>query len=124
MKSCFEYFLNVDLTDWNYRVFPVTKIRKQIIACSRDINIRFGLFLYKIQETEMRRASKFEIFCDWTTFVDEEGVVHYRRDSNYVCAMLELSFDPEKHGDDYILEKTKLRETLVDLCGEDILPVD
>ncbi len=122
MKACFEHFLAVDLEAWNYRQFPVTKIRKKIIACSRDINVRFGLFLYKSQGAEVRLASAYEIYGDWEIFCDEHGVTHYRRDSNYVCSMLELTFDLPFDGNVYTLQRTKFAETLRDLCGDDILP--
>ena len=121
MKMCFDFFLNYDISSWDYRKFPVTNLRRKIIACSRDVNLRF--LKYFVQHVEIWELSKQELFMYWNQFVEEHGVVHHRRDLNYVASSFELCMNcdyDEKQGC-YNLKKADVLEKLRALFGEEII---
>ena len=124
MKSCFEYFMKLDISGWDYRKFPITKIRKKIIACSRDINLRFIKYLFKsVLLSPISHISRHELFMYWSEFVLEHGIQHYKRDLNFVCSSFELTMevDYDEKNNAYELDRRDVSEKLRQLFGEEIL---
>jgi len=112
MKAIFEYFLAKDISQWNHRELPVTKTRQKIIAISRDINLRFIEHLLRFSVLSDIKIEKSELFMMWGEFTDTEGIVHYRRDCNYVCSMLELTLGIDSENSRYSLKRESLLEKL------------
>ena len=112
MKAIFEYFLTKDIQDWNYRDLPVTKTRQKIITLSRDINLRFIEYLLKFEVLSDIEIEKSELFMMWGQFTDCEGITHYRRDSNYVCSLLEMTLGIDAQNSRYFMKRERLLEKL------------
>ena len=109
MKAIFEYLLEIDLTDWNHREFPETKTRAKIIAVSRDINLRFIIYLLQVEVLGSEAVMhKSELFMAWEQFIDSEGIVHYKRDCNYVCSMLEMTLGVDSKNETYHFQRSEL----------------
>jgi hypothetical protein len=124
MKACFEYFMKLDISNWDYRKFPITKIRKKIIACSRDVNLRFLKYLFKTTLlSPVSHITRQELFMFWSEFVLEHGIQHYKRDLNFVCSSFELimNVDYNEKNNIYILDRSVVAQTLRQLFGEEIL---
>jgi len=113
MKRAFEYFLAIDLTDWDHRVLPVTKTRQKIIALSKDINLRFCEYLLKFEVIVPEISiDKQHLFMMWTEFSDSEGLIYYKRDSNYVASMLEMTLGIDCEKGRYTLVRSELLEKM------------
>jgi hypothetical protein len=112
MKAIFEYFLAKDISKWNYRDLPVTKTRQKIISVSRDINLRFVEYLLRFEVLRDTVIEKSELFMMWENFTTSEGIVHYRRDCNYVCSMLEMTLGMDSENLHYSFKRENLLEKL------------
>ena len=55
---------------------------------------------------------KSELFMMWGDFTTREGIVHYRRDCNYVCSMLEMTLGIDAENSRYFFKRESLLEKL------------
>ena len=86
MKSIFDYFAGLDLTNWNYRNLPQTELRQKIIQSCESAMMRFLRFIFseiavwenksvytrfhcnesgERESLSMRPACLYEMYLDW-----------------------------------------------------------
>ena len=114
LRSAFLFFQNIDLTGFDYRLFPKTELRSQVQNCSDNIEHKFYKHLFK--EVYVGQYSyqfnERELFHHWKEFCDDYGCI-YRRDRGWVTSTFESSFQPEKNEHDfYSITQTELTKKL------------
>ena len=108
MKAVFMFLLSLDLSKWDYRVFPETQTRRKLQNLSKNINHRFAEFILQtdLRDKETIVVDKCELFMLWQSFIEDEGVtLCSKRDRNYVCNSFEICMDVALVDNSYRLEK-------------------
>ena len=102
------FLLSLDLSKWDYRVFPETQTRRKLQNLSKNINHRFAEFILQtdLRDKETIVIDKCELFMLWQSFIEDEGVtLCSKRDRNYVCNSFEICMDVALVDNSYRLEK-------------------
>ena len=123
MKAWFDFFMARDISNWDWRKFPCTKLRKKLMSCSDQIDLRWlrCFFTELIHPQPTFRFSKEELFMYWTEYVDSHHV-QTKRDMDYVISSFELSMDCDYTNKIYDLSKAFVAKQLAAIFGETILP--
>ena len=118
MRAAFEYFSNRDITDFDFRKFPKTKLREQVQKCSDSFEMKFYKWLFREELTLFRQKGKEvyivtekELYTHWKMFSMEYGSV-LKRDRGYVCASFEAEFSPKTAGSSYQILKSVVDKKL------------
>ena len=119
MRSAFLYFSQRDISEFDFRKFPKTKLREQVQKCSDSFEYKFykELFTnYLHPHNGVFQLCEVELYTHWKYFSAEYGSV-MKRDRGYVCASFESEFSPEIAHDCYRLDEEDVRCKLKDLIG-------
>jgi phage/plasmid-associated DNA primase len=115
MKAIFMFLLSLDLSKWDYRVFPETQTRRKLQNISKNINHRFAEFILQtdLRDRKTLTCDRAELFMLWQQFIEDEGVVLCsKRDRNYVCNSFEISLEVVLENGVYHLERAHLQNKL------------
>ena len=95
MKAIYEFLVALEISEWNYRDIPENRTRDKLQQLSKDVNIRFIEYLLNTEFSydTTRTLTQEQLYYEWGSFIESQGVQHYRRDQNYVCTMFELFLD-------------------------------
>ena len=113
MRSAFVFFQNRDISRFDFRKFPKTKLRERVQTCSDSFEHKFYKYLFK--EIYVGQYSyeftERELYQHWREFSEEYGAV-IRRDRGYVTASFESFFDPVKTDNRYSITATLAKNKL------------
>ncbi len=98
MKSAFDFFLEYDISKWDYRKFPITSLRRKVQQCSIQLDIRwlryfFGLYEFRTPDN-CYNFDKTDLFVSWKVYIDSHGI-NSKRDFDYVTSSFELAMNVE-----------------------------
>ena len=94
MKSAFDFFMSIDITDWDYRKFPSTELREKLIQCSsgRDdlwLNELFHSEKYAVPVSGMYCFSCDDLWRFWNQYAEDNGI-RSLRDKSFIVSNFEL----------------------------------
>jgi len=124
MKSAFEYFMEYDVDNWDWRKFPVTALRRKVQQCSVQLDIRWLRYFFTKDNIYCNGSAfeftKMELYECWQIYVDTHGI-NSRRDFDYVVSSFELAMNVEcSENDKYSIPKTYAQQKLADFFGDKV----
>ena len=119
MRSAFKYFEQRDISSFDYRKFPKTRLREQVQKCSDSFEYKFYKHLFTQCLCPIGTTYKLtesELYEHWREFVYSYGSI-LKRDRGYVTASFESEFSPEITPDGYVLDCENVRLKLSEIIG-------
>ena len=122
LRSAFLFLCSIDITNFDFRKFPKTNLRKQVQNCSDNIEHKFYKQLFKeiyVGSSEFTFCEK-QLFNHWKEFSEEYGLV-YRRDRGWVASTFEAAFNIQKQDTDfYSITFAEIQKTMCKIYPNDI----
>ena len=112
MKAAFDYFSSYDISDFNYRAIPYSRIKEKLAQCSEKHVTKFHRhFLSSLSGQAQYFFTKNEVYSHYRDYVQECGISK-QADLHHVCANLELYVKMTLQGEEYVLQDTVRRRYL------------
>ena len=114
MRAAFLYFSQRDISTFDYRKYPKTRILEQLKACSDNIDLRFCKYLLTECLTEHRDyiVNEMDIFEEWRMFTSCRGL-EIKRDSAWLCCCMESTIPLRKNEDAVYVITPELKQSIV-----------
>ena len=124
LKSAFNYFLELDIDNWDWRKFPVTALRKKVQQCSIQLDFRWLRYFFTRDNFYCSgpsfEFSKIDLYECWQIYIESHGI-NSRRDYDYVVSSFELAMDVEcNEHDRYIIPRSYATEKLTEFFGQKV----
>ena len=88
LQSAWNFFLQRDVHDWDFRKIPETDLMRRLQRCSENVSVKFARWFFKLRgpvDTEISEAELYMHFCDFCT---ETGIPN-KRDMMFVASSFE-----------------------------------
>lgn len=113
LKCAFDYFSNRNISEWNYRTFPPSKLKEKLQQCSEKHVTKFHRYLFqeRISGQTVYTFTAEHLYDIYREFCELYGV-QKKADRCYVCSNLELYVPMIKHDQSYTLQDSERRKYL------------
>ena len=121
MKSAWDWFINYDISKFDYTKYPKTKLLHRIMNMSDQLEHRFIRFLWKeyLPHSSEYTFTEEELFFGWTEFCQNHGC-KVKRERAFVTSTFELCMNATSKNDTYHFTHRQVKKKLRDLFGFDI----
>ena len=115
MKAAFDWFLNRDTSNFDFRKYPKTKLLERLKNCSDDLDHKFVQFLFKdyFQGRSEYSFNAHGLYQAWQEFVESRGLT-CKRDLGWCQSCFDDTVELRYIDDWYIVthdEIVKILET-------------
>ena len=106
MRAAFDYFSSYDVTEFNYRAIPYSRMKEKLTNVSEKNITKFHRWLLKhhLCHEQSYVFTEADLFGYYKNFCEEYGV-NKVADRSYVCNQLELYMTMNKRGEEYGLSQ-------------------
>ena len=106
MRAAFDYFSSYDVTEFNYRAIPYSRMKEKLTNVSEKNITKFHRWLLKhhLCYQDSYVFTEADLFGYYKNFCEEYGV-NKVADRSYVCNQLELYMTMSKRGEEYGISK-------------------
>ena len=119
MRSAFIFFASRDISGFDFRKFPKTKLREHVQNCSDSFEHKFYKHIFKhifVGEYSYR-ISPGNLYEEWNDFCLSYGST-MKRDRGFVTSNFESSFQPKILNDSYELTQKQINTKLKVILGK------
>ena len=115
MRAAFKFYASRDISKFDYRKYPKTKLLERLKKCSDDLDMKFVKYLFTEEFVGLYSYSFSEInlFELWQTFVNSRGF-ESKRDLNWCACCFENTIVIKKEGTMYSITQEEVSAFLAD----------
>ena len=115
MRSAFKFYATRDISLFDYRIYPKTKLLERLKQCSDDLDMKFVQFLFTEQFTGQYsyEFSEMQLYELWREFVNSRGL-ESKRDLNWCACCFENTIQIKKENGIYYITQTEVTAILKD----------
>jgi hypothetical protein len=106
MRAAFDFFADLDVTEFNYRAIPYSRLKEKLSHVTEKHVTKFHRWLLKNQFCHQASYvfNEADVYSYYKNFCEEYGV-NKQADRHYVCTQLELYLNMSKRGEEYGLSQ-------------------
>jgi hypothetical protein len=106
MRAAFDFFADLDVTEFNYRAIPYSRLKEKLSHVTEKHVTKFHRWLLKNQFCHQASYvfNEADVYSYYKNFCEEYGV-NKQADRHYVCTQLELYLNLSKRGEEYGLSQ-------------------
>ena len=117
LKCCFDYFSNLDTSEFNYRALPFSHVKEKLAQCSEKHVTKFHRYLFTeiFFDQQSYQFSPAELYSCYKDFVEQFGI-QKQSDRHHVCSNLELYVHMTRSEGDYVVTDKDRKKYLKEMC--------
>ena len=112
MKSAWNFFLNRDVSNWDFTDIPQTDLLRRLQRCSENATVKFARWFFKIRGAQDIEITETELYCYWTDFCVETGVPN-KRDCMFLASSLESVLPCTRNHDRYSFKGPDIQKFII-----------
>ena len=109
MKSAWNFFLHLDISNWDFRKLPKTELLKRLQRCSESIEMKFARWFFKKHNFSDITINETDLYMYWCEFCDETGIQN-KRDCMYVGSSFENVVSLKKLENTYFIASADIQK--------------
>ena len=111
LQSAWNYFLARDVSDWDFRKIPETKLMRRLQRCSESVSVKFARWFFKLRGPCDITITEQELYFHFTDFCTETGIPN-KRDAMFVASGFESILPCTRTEDDLFFSGADIQKFL------------
>ena len=110
MKSAWNFFLDRDVSSWDFRKIPQTELLSRLQRCSENVTVKFARWFFKDRTpgTDIL-ITENELYIYWCEFCIETGIPN-RRDCMFLASNFETVLPCSRGPDGYLITSSDIEK--------------
>ena len=118
MRSAFEFFMERDISEWDYKLIPQTNLRAKLQRCSDKLDHRFCRYLFTECLPDVSELHESELYSFWLDFCSTKGC-KTKREFSHVMAGFDLTMEVSADNGVYNLDHEHCERKLNEIFNGD-----
>ncbi|HIB94597.1 MAG TPA: hypothetical protein EYO60_09995 [Candidatus Lambdaproteobacteria bacterium] len=109
MKSAWNFFLDRDVTTWDFRKIPQTELLARLQRCSENVTVKFARWYFKDRSHTDILVNENELYLHWCDFCEETGIPN-RRDCMFLASNFETVLPCSRGPEGYLITSSDIKK--------------
>jgi len=109
MKSAWNFFLDRDVTTWDFRKIPQTELLARLQRCSENVTVKFARWYFKDRSHRDIHVNENELYLHWCDFCEETGIPN-RRDCMFLASNFETVLPCYRGPEGYLITSSDIKK--------------
>ena len=111
MQCAWNYFLARDVSEWDFRKIPETKLMKRLQRCSESVAMKFARWFFKLRSSGDITITENELYMYFCDFCTETGIPN-KRDAMFVASGFESILPCSQRDNTYFFARADIQKFL------------